>query len=82
MKPLNYVEPKGPTISNCLGVVIEPKESENPLQLKEVYEQKLALLAQKRAMQSRSLENNQSSFDNMGPLSVNRILDIKQPELE
>lgn len=66
LKPLNYVQQSGPSINNCLGVVIEPKESENPLQLKEVYEHKLALLAQKRAMQSRSQENNEPSFDNMG----------------
>ncbi len=79
LKPLNYVQQSGPTISNCLGVVIEPRESENPLQLKEIYEQKLALLAQKRAMQSRSQEN--PSFDNMQSVSVNRLLD-KEPELE
>ena len=40
-------------INNCLGVVIEPKEGEAALQLRELYEEKLKQLARKRAMAAR-----------------------------
>ena len=64
MKPLNCVKPSGPAIKNCLGVVIEPKNGgDNSLQLRDVYEQKLKLLAQKRAIQSRTTSIDKADLD-------------------
>lgn len=62
-------------IQNCLGVVIEPKNGENPAQLREIYEYKLKQLAHKRAVAAR--EERESQFRNEQYKEKSRIPDIE-----
>lgn len=56
MNTVSRVE--GPQIQDCLGVVIEPREVDNTLQLKELYFQKLKQLEQKREKEARRQVHN------------------------
>lgn len=50
LRPLHIVDRTGPNINQCLGILKEP--SDNNVQLKEIYDRKVQLLARKRQAQS------------------------------
>jgi hypothetical protein len=60
---VNRIE--GPQIQDCLGVVIEPKEVDNALQLKELYVQKLKQLEEKRTMEARGHAHNNTETSSL-----------------